>query len=58
MRLRVYTTTPYPELCKGLYHHNAVWHESSRPQIHRGFDHRRERRRLEYASLTPTLRRR
>ena len=31
MRLRVYTTTPYPELCKGLYHHNAVWHESSRP---------------------------
>jgi len=24
------------ELCKGLYHHkNGVWHESSRPQIHR-----------------------
>ena len=23
------------ELCKGLYHHNGVWHESPRPQIHR-----------------------
>ena len=22
-------------LCKGLYHHNGVWHESTRPQIHR-----------------------
>ena len=21
------------ELCKGLYHHNGVWHESPRPQI-------------------------
>jgi hypothetical protein len=30
----VCTTTPY-ELCKGLYHHNGVCHESSRPQIHR-----------------------
>ena len=23
------------ELCKDLYHHNGVWHESPRPQIHR-----------------------
>ena len=44
------------ELCKGLYHHNGVCHhESSCPHIHRfAFDHRRERRRLEYASSSPT----
>ena len=36
------------ELCKGLYHHNGVCHESPRPQIHRFRPHRRERRHLEY----------
>ena len=50
------------ELCKGLYYRNGVWHESPRPQIHRFRPQaERERRRLEYAFLTPsspTLRRR
>ena len=43
------------KMCKGLYHHNgAVWHESSPRHRLRftGVDHRRERRRLEYAFLT------
>jgi hypothetical protein len=45
------------EPCKGLYH-NGVWHESSRVLRFTGFDHRRERRRLEYALSSPTLWRR
>ena len=40
------------ELCKGLYHHKV--RSDTSPQFLRftGFDHRRERRRLEYAFLT------
>ena len=45
------------ELCKGLYgftkhHNNGVCHESLHVLGFTGFDHRRERRRLEYAFLT------
>ena len=40
------------ELCKGLYHHNVGSDTSPRVLRFTGFDHRRERRRLEQAFLT------
>jgi hypothetical protein len=50
---RVCTTTPYIcELCKGLHHHNVGSGTSPHVLRFTDFDHRRERRRLEYVFLT------
>ena len=46
------TTTPISEFCKGLYHHKIGSDTSHHVLRFTGFDHRRERRRLEYAFLT------